>query len=475
MRATNAIAQSRSSLLPNLSQWLLICVLLASLIPLLCLADEPLLPDLGQLENRFTTIQESSNTSAANQLFNELQDLEYLFAGLAEYDRFYAQVALYTNRAAEATWPLERLVLLEPSQPSHFIQLAEAYLTLGRPQLAARQLERATELESLNISHTEQITQLQRQTNRLAAQQAGRFSLTTRVEVGLGYDSNVSAAPGYRFQPSEKSGEETPSTITEFRLQQRASWQALEQLHFDLGYQLRDYRPYAEEDFVRQHLRTFFTTRWQNRPWQLLFTPSLSWSWKDQEAEYQDLALGLQAHYQITDHTTLMAFNSWSQLNYEDPWKTNDAHMTLLGGGGSQVYYPQPQQPLRFTAIGYLLHADQKSNPRGDYLGLGANLSAAWSYSSRQVYTLSYVSLYRDYRCSAQQIRLAQEQRIQCNAERRDLYQQFSLTARYQLNTQWALLPHISWTNQDSDEAPFDYHRFTAKVSLRYDFKPWQR
>lgn len=431
------------------------------------------LPHIETLEARLTTesIDPSQPTQDASALFNELQALEYWFAGQAEYDHLYARTALLSGHPAEALWPLERLVASAPTNAEYRLLLAQAHLTLGRPQLAILQLERAQQLVELRSDQAESLDALLFQAVEQSNQEAQpAFQLLTRIELGLGYDSNVSTAPGYRFELNQRLGEETPSLISELRLMQRLSWKAQDSIRIEAGYQLRDFRPYQEQDFTRQHLRLFLGTHKVQHRWQWSLTPQLTWSWKDGQYEYRDSTLGGQAQYQASHNMSWLLFGQWSQLSYQEPWEQNTAYLRLAGGGWSHVYRLTPTQPLRVTLMGYAMQADQDTHPRGDYLGLGANLNAAWSYSTRWVYTAAYSGLYRDFSCSAQQQQLAAQQDFSCNPQRRDFYSQTTFSGRYQLKPQLALIPQLSWTHQTSNEAPFDYRRLSAKVSLRYDF-----
>ncbi|MDR9468501.1 MAG: tetratricopeptide repeat protein [Marinospirillum sp.] len=399
--------------------------------------------------------REDIRQGQAEQVYQRMQEVEGEFAGQADYDYAFGLAALRSGRAAEATWSLERVILVESRHYRAKLALAEAYMDMGRYNQAQRLLD---EVKSAKTSSSI-VSTTQRLQERLENLRNPRFwAVNTHAIVGLGYDSNVSSSPASDifYNGQEYALEEDPSVFSELTLRQRLDYTPDEAWRFSAGYRFRDSRPYQESEFTRQRFQVDLESRYQQNNWQISAQPAFVKGWRDSEGEIQEARLGLNGRISMQGHT-LLGFGSLTNLSYEQsPADNNDGQFYLLGGG----WVSQPAGsalPLTLVLTGYYLSTDQPDSTVGDFSGPGANANFIYQFNGKLRFSAKAGWSNRSY-----------------SSSRNDNQLTAGLNANYQLNPQWRIEPEINFTNMSSDSEIAEHNRLTAKVSVRYDFQSHQ-
>lgn len=416
------------------------------------------LPQLSELQSRL----EQQDYA---ELARELQPFEYQFAGQPDYDYIYGLALLRSGKPQEASWALERLILMRPYSADARLAMAETWLQMNRPDDAQQELTQvlASASGEEKVRLQEQSASLQARVMRERAPR--RLAVDTRLVLGLGYDSNVSAAPGFRYDPADPAGEETPSLFSELRFRQRLAYTLNEQWKLNAGYSLQDSRPYSESDYIRQNLGLQAGVGYTARNWQIDVTPGFTKSWMDGEGEFAEVRLDLGGNYDLGGGQHLLGFINRSSLSY-DVTEAADGDFTLLGGGWSGQPASQPW-PVHWMITGYTLFSDQPDNPAGDLVLFGINLLASLNTERFGSLRARLGINHRDYDCSGHP--------AVCDADRTDRQLTVGLGSIHQLADHWHLEPQLSYVIQASNDDDYEYNRLIAKVSVRYDFDTWKR
>lgn len=413
------------------------------------------LPSLQELQHQMNQWQHKA-------VYDQLKPLEYEFAGRADYDYLYGLAALRQGFADEASWALERLVLTDPENLRGKLALATAYFEMGRLNTAERLVKevQATLPTGSVKASADKLSQ------KIAKAKAPKpLSLDTHFKLSLGYDSNVSSAPGFRFDPADPAGEETPSVFSEITAAQQLTYQLNPAWKLNAGYQLKDSRPYSESDYIRQNLGIKAGIGYMASEWTVSVAPGYSKGWKDGKGELAETSFDLSSSFRLDSQQALLAFMNRSSLTY-DQTSAADGDFTLLGGGW--VGSPSNQWlPVTWVATGYLLVSDQKDNPTGDMTLIGANLQGSLSTNKMGRLQGRLGLSHRTYDCAASH--------NACDSGRRDIQAIFGLSSQYEIKPRWQLEPMVSYTTQLSNDDNYEYNRLIMQVSVRYDLDSWKR
>lgn len=413
------------------------------------------LADINELRLLYTQGQTAA-------VYEQLKPLEYEFAGQADYDRLFAQAALRENKPDEASWALERLVLTEPSSHSAKYLLAEAYFQLERYSSAQSQLNQIKERQP-SESMANRVARLEQRIQQRT--HPTQFELTTRAELALGYDSNVTSSPGTPLAAVPEGYEEDSSVFTTLSLRQRLTYTPTESFSLFAGYRFRDSRPYSESEFVRQNLALNLGAAYQADRWRISLEPTYAKGWKDGEGEFDEKRLAINGRYTLDNNAQVLAFLSRSQIEF-DQTPDNDGDFNLIGGGWAGNPLGK-QLPVLLVATGNYLFTDQPDSPVGEFSGFGASINASYQLSSRQNYFVRFTSSFRSYDCDGHP--------ATCDSQREDLQLRYSLGAQFRFASAWRVEPRLTYIDQQSNSDPYEYQRLITQVSLRYDFDTWTR
>lgn len=413
------------------------------------------LPDINELRELYTSNQRA-------EVYQQLQPLEAEFAGQPAYDRLFAQAALSQSRPDEASWALERLVLVEPRSLSAKYLLADAYFQMERYSSAQRQLDQIKERQPSTTMATRVARLEQRIQNRIAPT---RFELTTSAEVALGYDSNVTSSPGTPLDVMPEGYEEDDSIFSLLTLRQRLTFTPTENLRFFAGYRFRDTRPYSESEFVRQNLALNLGAGYRTDAWRISFEPTYAKGWKDGEGEFDEVRLAFNGRYTLANRSQVLGFASFSQIEY-DQTPANDGDFNLIGGGWAGAPFGR-DLPLTLVATGHYIFTDQPDSPVGEFSGFGTSINANFRLNSQQSYFARFSSGFKSYDCDGHP--------ATCDSQREDLQLRYTLGAQFRFAESWRVEPRLTYIDQQSNSDPFEYQRLITQVSLRYDFDTWTR
>lgn len=393
-----------------------------------------------------------------------LAPLEAARAGDPRFDRLLGLAALAAGEAGHATLALERVVIVEPSNPRARLELGRAYLALGDRERARAELGAA-----LALNPPPAIEQAARQT--LAGMQAPtalpRLGNGVYVELGLGYDSNVNVGPSQQIVYLPLFG--VDATLDSASLEQSdgygqfalggqyrhvigadtvisASLDAQARRHFDI----EDFDPLSA--LVRLGVG-FDESRSPKR---------LTWFGQYYElGEDRDYLLhGLIGEWLVPvgRRNTVQLYGRYSQLRYGNSnLEANDVNQSMLGAGWLYAL-----TPAVFTGISAYGGIETEANrrPDGDSRILGLRATVQYTGGAFDAYAaLGYQS--NDY----------DRENVLFQTTRNDGVADLTLGAIYRLTPAWSLRPKVTYMQQQSNIAVYDVGRYDISLGVRYDFR----
>ncbi|ADU64970.1 hypothetical protein Selin_0213 [Desulfurispirillum indicum S5] len=421
-------------------------------------ASQPLsLPPLAELQ------QQMQQRDYAG-VYQKLELLEYEFAGNPAYDALFGLAALRSGDPARASWALERLVLVEPDNLNAKLALARAYMELNRFNRAQGLLDEVRQMQPA-ARILQAAEQLQAELEEKRAPK--HWQLTGHIVAGTGYDTNVGSAPGTFIH--EIAGpvriDEEASAFSEIVLRHRLQYSSDEDWRFFGGYRLREYRPYSATDYLRHHFTTETGAIRNAGNWRLSLEPSLTKVWRDSDEESREGRITANTRYQINQRTYALGFITYSRLSYDQNTEDNGDFL-VLGGGLAQMLSVSGK-PLTLSTTAYYLSSDQPDSASGDMRSLGADINATWRLTQKMDANGRLGWIQRDYACSLHP--------AVCNSDRDDTQWRISIGGSYRLSERLRIESQVSHARQESNVDQYEYKRTVAKVSVRYEFKPWRK
>lgn len=393
-----------------------------------------------------------------------LAPLEAARAGDPHFDRLLGLAALAAGEAGHATLALERVVIVQPSNPRAHLDLARAYLALGDRERARAELGAA-----LALNPPPAIEQAARQT--LAGMQAPtalpRHANGIYAEVGLGYDSNVNIGPSQQVVYLPLFGVDV--TLDNASLEQSDSYGQLALggqyrhaigadtvISASLDTQARRHFDVEDFDPLSALLRLgvgFHESRSPKR---------LTWFGQYYElGEDRDYLLhGLIGEWLLPmgRRNTVQLYGRYSQLRYgSSELEANDVNQSMLGAGWLYAV-----TPALFAGVSAYGGIETEANRRADGDSRILGLRATMQYTRRvvDVYgALGYQSNGYD------------RENILFRTKRGDGVIDLTLGAIYRLTPAWSLRPKITYMQQQSNIAVYDVERYDISLGVRYDFR----
>ena len=127
----------------------------------------------------------------AAEAYALLEPSENTLAGLVEFDYWFGVAALDSGKLDRAVIAFERVLIVQPDFASARLDLARTYFAMGNMDLAKQEFERLL-TQNPNAAGRKAITEYLEEIERRARRKL--TSLTGFLEVGGGYDNNLTSA-----------------------------------------------------------------------------------------------------------------------------------------------------------------------------------------------------------------------------------------------------------------------------------------
>lgn len=393
-----------------------------------------------------------------------LAPLEAARAGDPHFDRLLGLAALAAGEAGHATLALERVVIVQPSNPRAHLELARAYLALGDRERARAELGAV-----LALNPPLAIEQAARQT--LAGMQAPtalpRHANGIYAELGLGYDSNVNIGPSQQVVYLPLFGVDV--TLDNASLAQSDSYGQLALggqyrhafgadtiISASLDTQARRHLDVDDFDPLSALVRLGVGFHESRSPKRLTWFGQYYELGKDRDY----LLHGLIGEWllPVGRRNTVQLYGRYSQLRYgNDDLEANDVDQSMLGAGWLYAL-----TPAVFTGVSAYGGIETEANrrPDGDSRILGLRASVQYTSAAFDAYAaLGYQS--NDY----------DRENLLFRTARNDGVIDLTLGAIYRLTPTWSLRPKITYMQQQSNIVVYDVERYDLLLSVRYDFR----
>jgi tetratricopeptide (TPR) repeat protein len=405
----------------------------------------------------------------AQQAYDLLAPLQPQRAGEPQYDYLLGLSALELGRNTEAVFALERVLAIQPDNPTARAQIARAYFNLKETQSAKREFEtvRAQDMpaevkESINryLSAIDQISESE------------RFSARFFLEFSAGYDSNVNgatdtsqfavpSAPGGLFTLAPSARETDDGFLSAY-----------------IGVNVRNplgprwalvgggsaYRRvnFTESDFGTAYLDGYLgvsTKRGRNTV-TLLGQVNLFMVDDPLFRQTYREALGgmVQWTHDLDVRNQFTAYAQYASLVYPEQ-SPRDADRYIVGLGYAHAFRWREASAY----AGFYGGIEKERESEFDYLAhqpMGLRLGGQLALSDRSALFGTASLEWRDYRGEDPFFL----------KEREDWQYAASVGVHYLLPNRWRVSPQLTWLNNDSNILINDYDRWQAFVSLRRDW-----
>src|SRR5690625_1380007 len=402
----------------------------------------------------------------AQTAYTLLEPLEAELAGNIEYDWLFGQAALHADEPSRAAFAFERCLAVDPANGLCRLGIARAHISLQEVNSAQ------DELDILSQSSPPEPVQkaIANYMDILAGTEAANQDtrLTSYVQVGVGYDSNINSATG-------RSSMALPGLWNlVFRLsddgQKKDS--AFNEARFNISYST----PIAPNWRFLTEANVAFTGNWETSDYNTLVS-DLSVGLARRANKHQFVARVQGQNYRLGDHTYRNLVGVLGQYSYS---VSRDAEINIFAQG-NRLHYPGNtlRNANRFT------------------------LGGSWSQGLARDRAVAYLSAYggtedtiksrapKSFDYSFTGLRAGGmyllSPRLQVEAgggvekrrydgkdwlfdkSRRDTYYDAYLGFNYAINRKTSLRPQYRYAHNDSNATLYSYRRHVVTMNLRYE------
>ncbi|MBF0141340.1 MAG: tetratricopeptide repeat protein [Magnetococcales bacterium] len=396
--------------------------------------------------------------------------LEEQWAGEPKYDLLLGWAYAETGQNDQASFALERVLMLDPHQSEAHLLTARVMVTLGQPDTAKKHLLQVGDI-SLPTVLQQMREQLQDSLNRRDDTQATHSStarFTGSVQVTSGYDTNVNAGPSAITLIIPSISSSTATTLG--TLSKEGAWVTTAS---GIG-----------------GMRVPLTEKTQ-----LIGALSVSHSAipkrTDREEGYLTGLLGIE-HLTGKEKTTLAGFSQGYTLEhglYRSYWGGVTSWRHELGEGAGLTgyvqylndHYPDYASYEIQRVVGGVTHEVAAFDPRltlsyGGHLGKETAKDAAYPQVTKSLWGGDVAGKYRLQDQWTLMGTLAYERQdyagndLLYSDQRLDHVWSLGTTLDWEYAKQWHLLASMSYYDNRSNLALYDYDRALVNLALRWDF-----
>ena len=400
-----------------------------------------------------------------NAAYQLLEPLETKYAGDVNYDYLLGIAAVESNNVTRGAFALERVLALDPNHKDARAEMAKAHYMLGETD--------ASKAEFNNVLKQNPDAETKKTVTKLLTAMDKNEGITTAfaayLDAGLGWDSNVSSAPGIASvgipafggvnvplgnAAKEKSdnfmnlaaGISVRHPITdEFAVFGNASVTGrFNSSETDFNNSLLDFNA----GYQYQRNKNNFSLAAQNNYFEL-----------DNESFRHAFGATAQWRYNIDAFNQAGAFGQFSRLKYTDN-HIRDADRSIIGVNVGHAFQGD-FNPVVFASI-YGGREDARDSSVDfldqDVFGLRAGGQLSFSPTWHLNATVSYEQRDND----------ANDPFFLC--KRKDDQYDVLVSLRYIPAPSWSIRPQFSYTNNNSNIDLYGYERKSISVNVRKDF-----
>jgi outer membrane protein len=401
------------------------------------------------------------------QAYELLAPLEQQRAGDPAFDYLLGFSALKVGELTRAVFALERVLAVRPDDGPARAAIGEAYLNMGENKTAREELENARRAKPT----PEATAAIDKFLDILDSRERTRkgTGVTGYLELGLGYDSNVSAATSSNTFAVPQQGSELIINLTSG--QRQTDWYSTQAGGVNGRYALSDTLGliaggsferkvnFTEDRFDTGAVSGSVGINWRQEANEFTFAVQGQSFFVD-NTDFRD-ALGVVAQFRRTLATAgvLSAFTQVTQLKYPQD-HNRDANRYVLGG--------QYVQPIGGTAAvyfgGYFGKEEEVRSDQGhfghDLWALRTGGQVGVTDKTVLVATASYED--RKYHATDP---------FFFGVTRHDRDMRFSLSTIYSFDRNWSVTPAVNYTRNLSNIVVNEYNRWLFSMTARYDFR----
>ncbi len=396
------------------------------------------------------------------------------YAGNPDFDYLYGRAALASGHVNQAIFALQRVMIDRPTDDRARLLLAQAYLRNGERVLAQRELDIVLAHNSPAV--TRQATELRASLD--GAQRSVRNH--SYVELGLGYDSNVNAAPSASLialppgtaQPLSGGGVYYPANLVVspgYQSQSDGFWR------FAFG--LNTYRPFATRGYLFGSVDGDENADFSKSAFDTTVANVIGGAGIQLGSNYLSLPLYHQEF--LIGHRR---YRQHDAFGLEWTYRADPANViSLVGQYGNYVYQDESVQNTDsgVAALTWARNFAVPSQPRikaSIYRGRDAAKDELYDYFGRSYYGISAEG---SFAVSPRQRPYATllYQRSNYDAAdpgfpviRVEHYSRVAAGWMWQMKPKWILRAEVSYADNHSNIDIYQYHRTLFYLSTRHDF-----
>lgn len=406
------------------------------------------------------------NQGQGKTAYELLAPLEPELAGDVEFDVLFGQAALQADRPSEAAFAFERCLAVQSANGTCRLGIARAHISLQ--EVASARAELATLSAASPSTQVQEViaSYLGLLSGEEAASQDSR--LTSYVQLGVGYDSNINnassrdsmALPLYQNEvfPLSREGQSQESGFTQGR--------------FNISYST----PIAPHWRFLTEANVAATGNWDTHRYDTLVSDvSVGLARRANKHQFEAKVLGqnyrLGGHnyrnlfsvlgqyaYSVSDRAEVGTFVQASRLTYPHN-RLRDANRYTLGASWTQGL-ASDRAVVYLSGYGGTEDTTRHHAPRQyDYTFAGARTGGMYLMTPR---------LQLEGGVSAERRRYAGHDELFLKARRDNVYNAY-LGFNYAINRKLSLRPQYRYTHSDSNIVLHDYQRHVFTVNLRYE------
>ncbi|MEI7613531.1 MAG: surface lipoprotein assembly modifier [Betaproteobacteria bacterium] len=404
----------------------------------------------------------------AGEAFALLDPAEAERAGDVEFDLLLGISAIESGQNTRCVFALERVLAIQPNNQRARVEIARAYLALGETATAKQEFE-SVQKQGVSPEVSAIINRFLDAVDRGDA--VSRSTIRGYIEGSAGYDTNVNvgpnrnsvdlAIPGLGVLPfilsnSSKANEAWFGTMgggmnvrTPISSDVAVVGGVSGVLRNNYGSNVSQFDSIVGDAFAGVAVtrdKNVFSLNGQFNQYQL-------------SSNTYRTAAGLsgQWQYNMDARNQFSVFGQYSDLRYQTQ-QIRDADRWVAGAAYAHAY----RSGEVVYASAYLVKEYQREATL-PWLGLGGfgmRFGGQMNYDEKTVLFANSSMEYRRYGTSDPLFQ----------TKRKDAQFDLALGANYMPARYWKITPKLSWTNNDSNEELYKYHRALASVTVRRDF-----
>jgi outer membrane protein len=396
--------------------------------------------------------------------YNLLEPLEDKRAGDIDYDYLFGIAGVESGHPTRGAFALERVLAINPNHKDARAEMAKAHFILGEKEAAKAEFNNV-----LNLKPDEKTKQeVDKFLSAIEKLEGTRTTYGAFIEFGLGYDSNVSSAPGIKSFTVPALGGLRLDLPRESREQADNFMQMAGGLSFRLpiNNRLSAFGGVSGNQRINGSETAFDNSTLDFNVGMQLQLDKSSLSVGLQDAHF-DLngksfrhAYGATAQwaYNINAYNQAGIYGQYSRLDFAND--NNDVDRYVLGVNGAHVFQGD-LKPILFASI---YGGKEKARRTGfDYLsqdivGLRAGGQLTFNQQWQLFSNVSYENRHNDGK-DPDFLKVRKDNQFDA-----------SLGAIFTPIRDFTIRPAISYTNSDSNIESYGYDRKTISVTIRKDF-----